>query len=195
VPGLLKPCSGLLKPSILPVVSLLQLAVVAAMVHQKTIDVMGFNYLTQCNIDDYHMKFPDQAGWGTEETTGCGTRGIYEDDKSNGHLAQYDRTGGASIETGWKFYDERPWLSGVFFWTGFDYKGEPNPLSWPAVSSEYRHPRCLRISQGCLFLPQIMVDQRTGSSYCTALELERKRRTGNQRMGIQQLRPGGTFSK
>ncbi len=103
----------------------------------KTIDVMGFNYLTQCNIDDYHMKFPDQAGWGTEETTGCGTRGIYEDDKSNGHLAQYDRTGGASIETGWKFYDERPWLSGVFFWTGFDYKGEPNPLSWPAVSSEF----------------------------------------------------------
>ncbi|HEX7585938.1 MAG TPA: beta-galactosidase GalA, partial [Prolixibacteraceae bacterium] len=103
----------------------------------KTVDVMGFNYLTQCNIDDYHQKFPDQAGWGTEETTGCGTRGVYEDDKSNGHLAQYDRTGVSSIETGWKFYDERPWLAGLFYWTGFDYKGEPNPLSWPAVSSEF----------------------------------------------------------
>ena len=103
----------------------------------KTVDMMGFNYLTQCNIDDYHTKFPDQVGWGTEETSGCGTRGIYEDDKSNGHMAQMDRTGGASIETGWKFYDERPWLAGLFYWTGFDYRGEPNPLSYPAVSSEF----------------------------------------------------------
>jgi beta-galactosidase len=103
----------------------------------KSVDMMGFNYLAQCNIDDYHKKFPDQASWGTEETTGCGTRGVYEDDKSNGHMAQFDRTGGASIEKGWKFFDERPFLSGIFYWTGFDYKGEPNPLSWPAVSSEF----------------------------------------------------------
>jgi len=74
---------------------------------------------------------------GTEETTGCGTRGIYADDKGNGHMAQFDRTGGVSIERGWKFYDERPWLSGLFFWTGFDYRGEPNPLAWPAVSSQF----------------------------------------------------------
>ncbi|MBV5314184.1 MAG: DUF4982 domain-containing protein [Prolixibacteraceae bacterium] len=102
-----------------------------------TIDLMGFNYLAQCNIDEYHTKFPHQPGIGTEETTGCGTRGIYEDDKSNGHMAQFDRTGGVSIERGWKFYDERQWLSGLFYWTGFDYKGEPNPLSWPTVISEF----------------------------------------------------------
>lgn len=103
----------------------------------KSIDVMGFNYLAQCNIDEYHKKFPHQPAIGTEETSGCGTRGIYEDDKANGHMAQMDRTGGVSIERGWKFYDERPWLSGLFYWTGFDYKGEPNPLSWPAVVSEF----------------------------------------------------------
>jgi beta-galactosidase len=103
----------------------------------KTVDIMGFNYLVQCNIDDYHTKNPNQPGWGTEETTGCGTRGVYEDNKANGHMIQMDRAGGASIETGWKFYDERPWLAGLFYWTGFDYKGEPNPLSWPAVSSEF----------------------------------------------------------
>ena len=102
-----------------------------------TIDMMGFNYLSQCNIDEFHTKFPNQPGIGTEETTGCGTRGIYEDDKTNGHMAQFDRSGGVSIERGWKFYDERSWLSGIFFWTGFDYRGEPNPLSWPAVSSEF----------------------------------------------------------
>lgn len=103
----------------------------------KTVDVMGFNYLAQCDIDDYHKKFPDQPSWGTEETSGCGTRGVYEDDKGNGHMAQFDRTGGVSIERGWNFFDERPFLSGIFYWTGFDYKGEPNPLSWPAVSSEF----------------------------------------------------------
>lgn len=102
-----------------------------------TVDIMGFNYLAQCNIDEYHQKNPNQPGWGTEETSGCGTRGIYEDDKANGHMAQMDRTGGVSIERGWKFYDERPWLAGLFYWTGFDYKGEPNPLSWPAVVSEF----------------------------------------------------------
>lgn len=103
----------------------------------RAIDVMGFNYLAQCDIDEYHKKFPDQPGIGTEETSGCGTRGIFEDDKNNGHMAQFDRTGGVSIERGWKFYDERPWLSGLFYWTGFDYKGEPNPLGFPAVSSEF----------------------------------------------------------
>ena len=41
------------------------------------------------------------------------------------------------IERGWKFYDERPWLSGVFYWTGFDYRGEPNPLKFPATGSEF----------------------------------------------------------
>ena len=41
------------------------------------------------------------------------------------------------IERGWKFYDERPWGAGLFYWTGFDYRGEPNPLSYPATDSEF----------------------------------------------------------
>ena len=41
------------------------------------------------------------------------------------------------IERGWKFYAERPWAAGCFFWTGFDYRGEPNPLKYPAVDSEF----------------------------------------------------------
>ena len=35
------------------------------------------------------------------------------------------------IERGWKFYDERPYLAGLFYWTGFDYRGEPNPMKFP----------------------------------------------------------------
>ena len=102
------------------------------------IDVMGFNYLTHGNIDEHHAKFPSQPGWGTEETTGSGTRGVYEDDRDNGRMAQVDRqSDGASIERAIKYYDARKFLAGLFFWTGFDYRGEPNPLAWPAVSSEY----------------------------------------------------------
>ena len=41
------------------------------------------------------------------------------------------------IERGWKFYAERPWLAGLFYWTGFDYRGEANPLVYPATGSEY----------------------------------------------------------
>lgn len=103
----------------------------------QTIELMGFNYLAQCDIDEYHKLYPDQPKWGTEETSGCGTRGIYEDNFDIGHMAQFDRSSGVSIERGWKFYDERPWLAGLFYWTGFDYKGEPNPRSWPAVSSQF----------------------------------------------------------
>jgi beta-galactosidase len=102
------------------------------------IDVMGFNYLVQGNIDQHHAQFPHQPGMGTEETTGSGTRGIYEENRSKGWMTQMDRQpGGASIERGIKFYDAREFLAGLFFWTGFDYRGEPNPLVWPAVSSQY----------------------------------------------------------
>jgi beta-galactosidase len=103
-----------------------------------TIDIMGVNYLMQCGIDEYHSKFPDKPMVGTEESTSQGTRGVYTSDKANGHMAYTDRTSeGPSIETGWKFYDERPFLSGLFYWTGFDYRGEPNPLKWPAVASQF----------------------------------------------------------
>jgi beta-galactosidase len=41
------------------------------------------------------------------------------------------------IERGWQFYADRPWAAGLFYWTGFDYRGEPNPLSYPAHDSEF----------------------------------------------------------
>lgn len=102
------------------------------------IDVMGFNYLSHGDIDAYHTEFPDTPGMGTEETTGSGTRGIYADNRKHGHMAQMDRvSGGPGIERGIAYYASRPYLAGLFFWTGFDYRGEPNPLAWPSVSSQF----------------------------------------------------------
>jgi beta-galactosidase len=41
------------------------------------------------------------------------------------------------IERGWKFYADRDWAAGIFYWTGFDYRGEPTPLAYPAHDSEF----------------------------------------------------------
>jgi beta-galactosidase len=43
---------------------------------------------------------------------------------------------GTSIEEGYKFYAARPFLAGLFYWTGFDYRGEPHPYGWPQVASQ-----------------------------------------------------------
>ena len=100
-------------------------------------DVMGFNYIFNGDIDKQHKDFPNQPSMGTEETTSRGTRGIYKDDIQNAHMSAIDiKPSGQSIEEGFKFYAARPFLSGIFFWTGFDYRGEPQPFGWPQVSSQ-----------------------------------------------------------
>ncbi len=109
----------------------------------KGLDVVGFNYILQNDVDNRKRKNPSWKIVGTEETTGCGTRGIYFDvNKETGHMPSMnlspDKDGTLNrIERGWKFYAERPWAAGLFYWTGFDYRGEPNPLSYPAHDSEF----------------------------------------------------------
>ena len=94
--------------------------------------------MVQGDIDQHHAKFPWQAGIGTEESNTIGTRGIYETNSARCHLAPTNRMPeNVGTESGWKFYEARPFLSGIFFWTGFDYRGEPSPYGWPAVTSQY----------------------------------------------------------
>jgi beta-galactosidase len=99
--------------------------------------VMGYNYLVQGNIDEHHAKFPWQAGVGTEETNTIGTRGIFRTDMAAGYLAPANRMPeDVGTEYGWNYYLARPFLAGLFYWTGFDHQGEPNPCSWPAVGAQ-----------------------------------------------------------
>ena len=101
------------------------------------IDVVGYNYINQTNPDKQHAEFPNQPGVGTEETTTQGTRGIYFDDRPLAHLSPQSRgDSGGNSEKGWKYYAERPFLAGLFYWTGFDYRGEPTPFGWPAIGSQ-----------------------------------------------------------
>lgn len=122
------------------------------------VDVFGYNYIIQNTVDVYHQDFPDHCAVGTEETSGSGTRGKWETVKEKGWFLSHNRTGVAHdqihnsdatmdqtddgktlnvIERGWKFYAERPWLGGLFYWTGFDYRGEPTPMGYPATGSQF----------------------------------------------------------
>lgn len=110
----------------------------------KGLDVAGYNYIRQNKVDEHYTKYDDWKVVGTEETTGCGTRGVYFDDPAQpGRMKSMNLTTGKDrpveniIERGWQFYAGREWAAGIFYWTGFDYRGEPNPLSYPATVSEF----------------------------------------------------------
>lgn len=106
-------------------------------------DVAGYNYIMQNPVEQHRADYSLRSAYGSEETSGCGSRGVYFPDSINGRMVSLNRIPDKSdgcmnrIERGWKFYDERPWLGGLFYWTGFDYRGEPNPLKYPAVGSEF----------------------------------------------------------
>ena len=104
----------------------------------STIEAAGVNYIKQGNTDKQHADYPGQIVLGTEETTTQQTRGIYFDDRANAHLApQIEGSSGGNAEMGWKHYAARPFLAGIFYWTGFDYRGETTPFGWPAISSQF----------------------------------------------------------
>jgi len=105
-------------------------------------DVAGYNYLRQHSVDELRVKYPERVALMSEETTGCGTRGEYFPlDKKSGRMMSLNFAPvlkdsiGFTTERGWKFVEERPWLLGVFYWTGFDYRGEPTPMGYPATGS------------------------------------------------------------
>ena len=106
----------------------------------NSLDVMGFNYFTHGNVDAYHAAHPDQPCIGTEEGSTLSTRGIYFTDDTEAHLSAYDIHAQSWANTAEKwvnFYATRPFVAGAFVWTGFDYRGEPTPYGWPAISSEF----------------------------------------------------------
>ena len=107
------------------------------------VDVIGYNYIKHGGketTDKHHREFPHLASWGTEEGSTFATRGIYFEDNEKQFKPAYDFPQSPiahSIEQGWKHYDARDYLAGMFIWTGFDYRGEPTPYQWPATGSYF----------------------------------------------------------
>lgn len=110
------------------------------------LDVFGFNYSIP-QYDKWKGKRPLVA---TETTSLVSSRGEYNLVLKDGVVAiqgilnnqctAYDifrRAWGATAEAQIKILRDRPWMSGEFVWSGFDYIGEPAPFAWPAVSSYF----------------------------------------------------------
>lgn len=106
----------------------------------SVVEIMGYNYMGNGDIDAHRNDFKNQPGMGTEEGSTFATRGIYFTDDTKHYKSAYDkkpRPTFFSIEEGWKFYASRSYLAGMFIWTGFDYRGEPTPYGWPSVTSYF----------------------------------------------------------
>ena len=105
------------------------------------LEVRGWNYhlfnkdKTTNQVDSYHAKHPEQPNLGTEQASTFCTRGVYQADRVRGYVTAYDREGIDTAESWWTVFAERPWLSGGFVWTGFDYRGEPG--LWPNHTANF----------------------------------------------------------
>ena len=105
----------------------------------SVLDVRGWNYHPN-DVDAYHQDHPTQPEVGTEQGSTVCTRGIYANDKERGYVSAYDDNAPAWANTAeywWTIFAARPWLSGGFVWTGFDYRGEPTPYGWPCINSHF----------------------------------------------------------
>ena len=105
-----------------------------------SIDVMGFNYYSHGNTDQYHRQFPNKPSVSTEDGSTFSTRGVYVQDRDHQHLTAYDvnkADWNLLAEESWPYYAARPYVAGQFQWTGFDYRGEETPFGWPAISSQF----------------------------------------------------------
>jgi len=73
----------------------------------SVVEIMGYNYLGNGDIDAHRNEFKQQPGMGTEEGSTFATRGVYFSDDAKHYQSAYDkkpRPSFYSIEEGWKFY-------------------------------------------------------------------------------------------
>jgi beta-galactosidase len=120
--------------------------VVSAAVHgdntkgdSLALDMIGFNYDLK-EPDKYHAKNPSKPIFGSETASAIWTRGEYFTDPLRNVLSAYDTNQaewGQTAEKWWTFYGTREWEAGGYAWTGFDYRGEPHPYSWPSINSQF----------------------------------------------------------
>ena len=105
----------------------------------SAVDVVGFNYQIG-SYDKFHKEHPELLLTSSEDVSGLMTRGEYVSDKKKHVIGSYDTENpswGATHRVAWKAIAERPYMAGCFIWTGFDYRGEPQPMEWPTASSSF----------------------------------------------------------
>ncbi len=103
-------------------------------------DVMGINYNTAF-LKQIHERYPDKSMICSESNSTFATRGCYKSDREKEQvLSCYDDEYppyGENARGGWEIVCKNDYIAGYFVWTGFDYRGEPTPFSWPSCSSQF----------------------------------------------------------
>ena len=102
-------------------------------------DVMGYNYADP-QAEAWHKNNPKIAISVRKTSAPSARAALMSPTATKGTVGSYDpytTTGRASAEGWWRFVSARPYISGGFVWTGFDYRGEPSPYQWPNISSQY----------------------------------------------------------
>lgn len=96
-------------------------------------DVIGFNY-SNAFLDEARRRYPDKAFLWTEQSSFSATRGAVANSHEHSRflLSHLD----APKQTA-EILRDCPWMCGAFYWTGFDYYGEPSPFDFPAVTSQF----------------------------------------------------------
>jgi beta-galactosidase len=105
----------------------------------QAVDVVGANYHVR-DYDRFHKEHPNQPFTSSEDTSAFQTREEFTTDAGKNLVASYDddfAPWGNSHRDAWQAIATRPFVAGGFVWTGFDYRGEPTPNSWPSVSSVF----------------------------------------------------------
>ncbi|MDO4269699.1 MAG: Ig-like domain-containing protein [Eubacteriales bacterium] len=108
-------------------------------------DATGFNYGAYTDYDIAHNLNPDWFVYSSETASAVATRGEYyhpwiDDDSHAGdashggknQCSEFDNdrvAWGTTLHYALKEDAKRKYLGGVFFWTGFDYTGEPAPFA------------------------------------------------------------------
>ncbi|TPG49401.1 beta-galactosidase GalA [Sphingomonas glacialis] len=104
----------------------------------EPLDIIGFNYHPEFP-EPFHKKYPKRPIYGSETSSAIATRGEYRTDAARHTMSSYDGVvgWGTTPEQWWSQYGAHDWLAGGFAWTGFDYRGEPTPYSWPSNASQF----------------------------------------------------------
>ncbi len=107
-------------------------------------EIRGVNYIRNSAggawLDEYHKAHPTQPIIGTEEASYVLSRGGAVNDierKALDSFGDVTMPWGSTLK-GWvAFFEKRDYLAGSFMWTGFDYRGEPNPFYYSNVVSSF----------------------------------------------------------
>ncbi len=102
------------------------------------LDVVGLNYAPEI-WDDMHEHYGDKPFIVTEAHTFPTTRGCLYSEPDRGTVGIFTKDAHEHFagEMYWQEAAKRDFVSGLFFWTGIDYRGEPTPYQWPSVSSQF----------------------------------------------------------